>query len=123
MTKIKNILAALTVLLFSATAFAGTVDPNAPVKEPLNIEYIGNDGNYLLFKVNVEQGDVANASFEINDKAEGNLFTKSINGDFKYKTIKIEKKDDQELDFVLTLGKSTYSKSFTIMPTTVLSAK
>jgi len=117
MTKLKNIAVAVaTLVIFTNITNAQAVKASYPVnyEEPLAVKYLGNDGDYLTFQVTVQPTTPANALFEIADKNEGELYSSSVNPGFKVKTVKIEKRDDQTLDFKLVVGKKTYSKSFTV---------
>ncbi len=128
MTKIKNIAAALSmIVLFAGTSFAGTtvktaslpIVMNEPTAEPLIVNYLGEDADYLYFNVSVKSGSNKFVSFAVSDKAEGELYSSVFSTD-KEQTFKIEKRDNQELDFNLSAGKKSYSKSFTIMPRVTL---
>ena len=126
MTKIKKIAATLSVIvLFAGTSFAGTKTINLPVvieepaTEPLVVNYMGEDADYLYFKVSVKSGSNKFVSFAVSDKSEGELYSVVFSTD-KEQMLKIEKRDNQELDFNLEAGKKSYSKSFTIMPRVTL---
>ena len=127
MTKIKNIAVALsTIVLFAGTSFAGTTTNKSlpivveePTVEPLVVNYVGEDAGYLYFKVSVKSGSNKFVSLAVSDKSEGELYTTVFSTD-KEQTFKIEKRDNQELDFNLSAGKKSYSKSFTIMPRVTL---
>lgn len=88
-------------------------------EEPLTVRYLGNDGAYLLFEVTVRSTDRQIASLDIIDKVEGELFASSFRSDLKVQKIKIERRDNQLLDFKLGLGKSTFIKSFNVKNSTV----
>ena len=123
MTKIKNIAVTLSVIvLFAGTSFAGTtvsnplpVVKNGQIAEPLTVNYLGEDADYLYFKVLIKPGSNKFVSFVVNDKSEGELYTTVFHTD-KEQTFKIEKRDNQELNFNLQAGKKSYSQSFTTMP-------
>lgn len=128
MTKIKNIAVALsTIVLFAGTSFAGTksntpslrIVNDEPTTEALAVSYLGEDADYLYFKVSVKSGSNKTVSFVVTDKSEGELYTTFFSTD-KVQTLKIEKRENQELDFNLKAGKKSYSRSFTIMPTVTL---
>lgn len=126
MKQVKNIALALVAILISATAINATpVTPETPNKgaEPLSVKYIGNDGDYLLFQVIVNANDAKTSSFQISDKNEGEIYNSRIQGNYKVQTLKIEKRDNQELDFKLKVGKDVYSKSFAILSTITIEAK
>ncbi|MEP7108093.1 MAG: hypothetical protein ABI760_08920 [Ferruginibacter sp.] len=116
MTKLKNIAVALaTIVIFTNITHAQALKANYQVnyEEPMAVKYLGDDGDYLLFQVTLQPEIPGNALFAIADKKEGVFYT-SRNPHFKVQTIKIEKKDDQLLNFRLVIGKKTYSKSFSV---------
>lgn len=117
MTKFKNIAVAVaTLVIFTNITNAQAVKASYPVnsEEPMEVKYLGNDGEYLTFQVSVTPAVSGNASFAIADENEGELYSSNVPSSFKVKTVKIEKRADQILDFKLVIGKKTYSKSFTV---------
>ncbi|MEO6231907.1 MAG: hypothetical protein ABJB11_15005 [Ferruginibacter sp.] len=82
-------------------------------EEPLSVKYLGNDGQYLLFEVAVNN-ESKTATFGITDKTEGDLYSYNFNKGVNTQKMKIEKKDYQELNFTLRMGKETYNKSFSV---------
>lgn len=118
MTKLKNILvaAASLVIFTNITNAQQAVNASYSVnfEEPLSVKYLGNDGEYLLFKVTLQSKNPANTKFAIDDKNEGELYSSGIDSGYTVRTIKIEKRDDQVLNFKLSLGKKTYLKSFSV---------
>jgi hypothetical protein len=126
MTKIKNIVLTLAALVISATAInAAPVNPAKSflADEPFTVKFIGNDGDYLLFEVIVNSDNTRSTSLKISDKAEGEIYSSNIKSAYKVQTMKIEKRDDQELDFKLVIGKNVYSKSFAVLTTVQLETK
>ncbi len=129
MTKIKNIAVALSaIVLFAGNSVAGTVKnpvtnagivADEPASELMTVNYIGEDANYLFFEVLVRTGSNKLVSLAVNDAEEGELYNANFKAD-KKQTFKIEKKFNQELDFSITAGKKSYSKTFTVMPTVQL---
>ena len=118
MKNLKNSLAAIIVfVLFSATATASTKDSTGvlPVEDPITVKYLGNDGDYLLFQVEMKSTDAKHTSLEIFDKSAGQLYSTNIKSNYKVQTMKIEKTYQQQLDFNLVIDGKTYSKSFSIM--------
>lgn len=114
MKNVKNIIAAL----FTAVFFTTAASAQTAVQEPLTVKYIGMEENYLLFQVEVNTA--ANFSlFKITDRTEGELFSQSWKNSNKPLTFKIEKKDAQELSFVLVAGKKAYAKNFATSTNTV----
>lgn len=126
MTKIKNIALALSaIVLFAANSFAGTTATKAttivdePAAQQLTVNFLGEDENYLIFEVTVKPGSNKYVSFIVSDKEDGQIY-KSVISSNKTSTVKIEKKDGQELEFSVLAGKKSVSKSFTIIPTVTL---
>ncbi len=102
----------ITANATSAQAVRASYSVNAD--EPFSVKYLGNDGDYLLFEVVVKSAVNKTASLGISDKAEGELYANNFRTNLKVQTIKIEKRDNQELNFKLELGKAVYNKSFSI---------
>jgi hypothetical protein len=122
MTTLKNIAVAVaSMVIFTNITNAQTVKASysANYEEPIAIKYLGNDGDYLLFRVSLQAPVSGSTYFEITDKTEGELYSSNLAANFKVQTIKIEKKDDQELSFKLVVGKRTFSKSFSVNTSTV----
>jgi len=126
MTKIKNIALTLSVIvLFAANSFAGTVKNTSkaiyvdPSSEKLIVNFVGEENGYLVFEVAVNKGSNKLVTLSVNDKSEGELYKSTVSGS-KTQTFKIEKRDNQELEFSLKADKVSYSKSFTIVPTVTL---
>lgn len=117
MTTLKNIAVAVaTIVIFTNITNAQAVKASYSVnyEEPMAIKYLGNDGEYLTFQVSVQPTVSGSAFFEITDTNEGALYSSNIANYNKVQTIKIEKRDDQELNFKLVIGKKTFSKSFSV---------
>ena len=126
MKNFKKIAATFVALVIAGTALnakAVTSPGSFSSEEPFTVRYIGNDGDYLLFQVIVNSDNTKNTSFEISDKAEGEIYAASINSAYKEQTLKIEKRGNQELDFKLVIGKNVYSRSFAILSTVELETK
>ena len=128
MTKIKNIAAALSVIvLFAGNTFAGTVNKpvngiyyaDEPMAELMTVNFIGEDADYLFFEVSVKAGSNKAVSFAVNDSDEGELYTATFRSE-KKQTLKIEKRYNQQLNFSVRSGNKSYSKSFTVVPTVKL---
>ena len=127
MTKIKNIALTLSaIVLLAANSFAGTVNNTSkaiyvdPSSEKLIVNFIGEENGYLVFQVAVNKGTNKMVSLTLKDKSEGELYSSNVL-DNKTQTFKVEKRDNQELEFSVKAGKVSYSKSFTIVPTVTLS--
>ena len=116
MKTISKLVMTLSVIVLSTGAFAFNtktlpVDSGEPTTEPLSVKYIGQDEGYLIFRVVVKSDDYKPVSFVLNNKAEGELYTKVYKTD-RLITFKVEKRDNQELDFNLVVNNKSYSKSF-----------
>lgn len=117
MTKLKNIAIAIaSMVIFTNITHAQVVKASYSVnyEEPLDVKYIGKDGNYLTFQVSVQSLTPGNSFLSIADKNEGVIYSLFFTPEFAVHTVKIERKDDQVLNFKLTMGKDTYSKSFSV---------
>jgi hypothetical protein len=117
MTKLKNIAIAIaSIIIFTNITHAQILKASYSVnyEGPLAVKYLGSDGDYLTFQVTVQPGVPGNTLFAIADKNEGELYASNVTPGFKVKTVKIEKRDDQVLNFKLVIGKKTYSKSFSV---------
>ena len=116
MTTLKNLaVAAASLVIFSTITNAQTSKANYTVKanEPFKVNYMGDEGAYLVFEVTLDNAKSTNAVFAIYDKNEGELYSSLFGTKSNIKTIKIEKTDnDQVLDFKVILGKKAFSKSF-----------
>ncbi len=127
MTKIKNIALTLSaIVLFAANSFAGTVNNTSkaiyvdPSSEKLIVNFVGEENGYLVFQVAVNKGSNKMVSLSLKDKSEGELYSANVLAN-KTQTFKVEKRDNQELEFSVRSGNVSYSKSFTIAPTVTLS--
>ena len=113
MKKLKNIAVAIaSVIIFTNITHAQAVKANYSVSHeaPLAVKFLGNDGDYLTFRVTVLTPIPDNAFLAVNDKYEGIVYSSFFSPTFKVQKVKIEKRDDQVLDFKLVIGKKTYSK-------------
>lgn len=115
--KFKLIASAFASFVIAANPAFGQ-NPVHPIsviaEEPFTVKYLGNDGAYLLFEVVIRSADQRTVSLGISDKTEGDLYASNFRAGYKAQTIKIEKRNNQELDFRLDLGKNKYTKSFNV---------
>ena len=117
MKKLTTILVALAaILVLSNSVNAQALQASYSVNEsaPFAVKYLGNDENYLTFRIAVQPTVAKRSTLVISDKSEGEIYVTGINSRFAYKTIKIEKREGQELSFKLVSGSKTYSKSFSV---------
>lgn len=126
MTNIRNIAVALSAIVLTAgSSFAAPVSPVNTVKteepsaEPVSVNFIGEDADYLYFRVTVKKGSNKVVELSVSDLFEGELFS-TVYATDKVQTLKIEKRFDQQLDFTVKAGRKNYSRTYTIMPTVVL---
>ena len=130
MKKLISILVAVTTLLVisnGVNAQALQTSYSVSAQEPFVVKYLGNDENYLTFQITVQPKAAARAIFAISDKNEGEIYATNLNSRFAFKTVKIEKREGQELNFKLISEGKTYSKSFSvntnIIQTTIVSER
>jgi hypothetical protein len=117
MKKLTTILVALAaILVLSNSVNAQALQASYSVNEnaPFAVKYLGNDENYLTFRIAVEPTLAKRSTLVISDKSEGEIYVTGLNSRYAYKTIKIEKREGQELSFKLVSGGKTYSKSFSV---------
>lgn len=118
MSNLKNIAIAIaSVVIFSNITNAQALKTSYSVtaEDPLKVKYLGDDGDYLLFQVTLQSKTPANTLFAIDDTNEGELYSSALSNNFKVQTVKIEKRDNnQVLNFKLVLGRKIYSKSFSV---------
>jgi len=81
--------------------------------EPLTVRYLGSQDDYLVFRVEISTGDIGHSTFIVEDAVEGELYTRSIYSNSKYQIMKIEKRENQVLDFKLLSEDKVYTKTFT----------
>ena len=108
------LIAFASFVVFTNTTSAQALRSSYSIKadEPIEVKYLGVDGNYLLFQVVVNSYEKGHTSFKLTDKWDGELYSDYIRANNKVTTYKIEKKDNQELEFKLLLGNKVFSKSF-----------
>jgi hypothetical protein len=117
MKKLTTILVALAaILVLSNSVNAQALQASFSVNEqaPFAVKYLGNDEKYLTFRIAVAPTVAKRSILVISDKSEGEIYVTGLNSSFAYKTIKIEKREGQELSFKLVSGGKTYSKSFSV---------
>jgi len=113
MKKSLMITAGIFSLLLNANAQNITNATSIKGEEPLNVRYIETQGDYLVFSVEIRSVPDARPTFQIDDAIEGELYSNTLQTGSKVQTLKIEKRDNQVLDFKLVSGKTVYVKTFT----------
>ena len=83
------------------------------VAEPLTVRFIGSQDDYLVFRVEIKTGNVDHSILQIEDAVEGELYSSRINSNSKFQVMKIEKRENQVLDFKLISNKRVYTKTYT----------
>ena len=116
----KSLMITASILYFASLVTTVNAQTAIPVSnktttstEPLTVQYLGSQDDYLVFRVEIKTGDVNQSVFKIEDAIEGELYSKTIYAGSKYQVVKIEKRDDQVLDFKLVSEKKVYVKTFT----------
>ena len=124
MKKFKKIVLTFVALVIAATTInANPLDGGNPKgKEPFTVKYLGNDGDYLLFQVIVNAEENKAVKLAVSDKTEGEIYSSNIEN-YKVQTFKIEKRDNQKLDFKLLIGKEEFLRSFAVVSTVTMEAK
>jgi hypothetical protein len=92
---------------------AMTVNNSIETSEPLMVKYLGVQDDYLVFRVEIKTGNINLSVFKVEDATEGELYSKDIYSNSKYTIMKIEKRENQVLDFKLLSQKKVYTKTFT----------
>lgn len=117
MTTLKNILAAAaSLVIFSNITHAQTVKSTyAQISAaPMEVKYLGDEGDYLRFEVTMQTENPSKAVFAIEDRNEGELYSSILRTPFKVQTFKIEKGVYQSLSFKLINGKNIFTRSFSV---------
>ncbi len=112
MKNLKNISTAiLTVILFAASASAQSSKLDK-TETNFFVKFVGIEGDYLCFQVNISDSYNKVAVLKISDRNEGELYSNNFKIDTKSLNFRIEKKEGQELDFQLLSGGKLFSKTF-----------
>jgi hypothetical protein len=112
MKNVKTIVAACIALFVLTTNSIAQTSKNS--KQDFEVKFLGNDDAYLTFEVKLLNDNREYAALKINEKNEGEIFSAYWGKNTIVKTFKIEKKDYKDLTFNMQIGKSTYSKTFTV---------
>jgi len=104
---------ALPVLEASAQGSASAAKIATTTNEPFSVQFLGSQDDYLVFRVEIKTGKVNRSVFKIEDTIEGELYSNTINSNAKYQLVKVEKRDNQVLDFKLVSENKVYTKTFT----------
>ena len=107
MKKLKNIaIAVAAVVIFSDISHAQSLEAGhaAKYEQPLGVKYLGTDGEYLSFEVNIQPDGGDRLLFAIADENEGELYSSRFLPAKKVQTFKIEKRTSRNVRFFIVLG-------------------
>ena len=83
-------------------------------KPVMQVTYVQDESNYLVFKVSILNAGSKKTLFRISDGKDGLLYSESVLADTYIKTVKIPKYETREVEFRFTNGKETIRKSFDV---------
>ena len=83
------------------------------IPEPLMVKYLGTQDDYLIFRVEIKTADTKHSTFTIEDAIEGELYSNPVYTTSKYQVLKIEKRENQVLDFKLVSARKVYLITYT----------
>ncbi|MBC7686984.1 MAG: hypothetical protein H7211_02270 [Aquabacterium sp.] len=118
MTKFKDMVFTMAALVISGASVNARQAKRTFAqfaKEPFTVRYMGDEGNYLLFQVIVNADHNKKTSLQILDKTAGRIHVAHVTPEPQIQTLKIAKKEKQELDFKLMIGNEMFSRSFAIL--------
>ncbi len=121
----KNFKSLLTVIL---ALFLVSTLSNAQVakvttlnnsNEPLKVKYLGSEDSFLYFQVTANNMGSTFSQIKIYDKIDGEIFSQNFKYSNYVQNFKIEKRENQELNFKISFGNKVYSKTFSTIITTI----
>jgi hypothetical protein len=83
-------------------------------KPTMQITYVQDDSNFLVFKVSVSNTSSKRSVFRVSDNNYEPLYAEAFTSDSYMKTIKVPKYDMDVIEFRLTSGKETIKKVFEV---------
>ena len=103
-------IAALFILL------TGKLDAQARIEEKpgMQVTYVQDESNYLVFKVSVTNTNSKRAIFRVSDNNYEPLYSEAFTTDSYTKTVKVPKYDMDVIEFRLTSGKDIIKKVFEV---------
>jgi len=113
MKKSLIIAAGIFTLLLNANAQHVQTPGTMKGEQPLQVKFIETQGNWLVFTVEVRSDAAILPTLSVDDAIEGELYSQRLKTGSKLQTMKIEKREDQVLDFKLVAGNKVYVTSFT----------
>lgn len=119
MKQLKNIAIALaSIVIFTNITNAQSAKPSYSVNsnETLGIKYLGLEGDFLTFQLSVNSIIPNNAYLSIVDNYDGVVYSAFFSPTYTTQKVKIERKDDQLLNFKLVIDNKTYARSISVNP-------
>ena len=103
-------IAALFILL------TGRLDAQTRIEEKpvMQVTYVQDESNYLVFKVSVVNTSSKRAIFRVSDNNYEPLYSEAFTTDSYTKTVKVPKYDMDVIEFRLTSGKDIIKKVFEV---------
>ena len=103
-------IAALFILL------TGRLDAQTRIDEKpvMQVTYVQDESNYLVFKVSVVNTSSKRAIFRVSDNNYEPLYSEAFTTDSYTKTVKVPKYDMDVIEFRLTSGKDIIKKVFEV---------
>jgi len=103
-------IAALFILLNSKMEAQTRIDD----KPTMQITYVQDESNYLVFKVSVSNTSSRRSIFRVSDNNYEPLYAEAFTTDSYTKTVKVPKYDMDVIEFRLTSGKEVIKKVFEV---------
>jgi hypothetical protein len=110
MKNLKSIAAIIFLSTFITTTSKAQI--NSTLNNNFSVKYIGIEGNYVCFLVEIKEVSATDKILKISDKVEGELYAENWNIKSTLQKFKIEKKDTQVLIFNLSAGNKEYKKTY-----------
>ena len=103
-------IAALLILL------NGKMEAQTRIEEKpvMQVTYVQDESNYLVFKVSVSNTNSKRAIFRVSDNHYEPLYSEAFTTDSYTKTVKVPKYDMDVIEFRLTSGKEVIKKVFEV---------
>ena len=103
-------IAALFILL------TGRLDAQTRIDEKpvMQVTYVQDESNYLVFKVSVTNTSSKRAIFRVSDNNYEPLYSEAFTTDSYTKTVKVPKYDMDVIEFRLTSGRDIIKKVFEV---------
>ena len=103
-------IAALLILL------NGKMEAQTRIEEKpvMQVTYVQDESNYLVFKVSVSNTNSKRAIFRVSDNHYESLYSEAFTTDSYTKTVKVPKYNMDVIEFRLTSGKEVIKKVFEV---------